>query len=191
MAGNIIPAIATTNAVIAGLIVMQAVNLLADDVAAARNVFLRADPSRPLGIVAPQKPDPTCAVCRDVYIPFKVDTGKCTVGMFVREVVKGWLLKCLGAPVTSANGNANGDIDRDSMAETSHANGHGDAEDEGFDAEDVEWTVYESARILADPDFDDNYEKTLAELDIVRGKMLTLRDEDDNLRAVHFCIAEP
>ncbi|ORX39135.1 hypothetical protein BD324DRAFT_618613 [Kockovaella imperatae] len=171
MAGNIIPAIATTNAIIAGLIVMQAINLLSSNIDKATNVFLRSDPAKPLGIYKLQPPNPACAVCRDIYVPFKVDVSKCTLGTFVDKVVKEWLPKGLGA----SNGNANG-----------HAE-----EDEEINTEEVEWSVYESTRILADPDFNDNYEKTLEELEVVRGKMLTVRDEDDQFRAVHFCIVAP
>jgi ubiquitin-like 1-activating enzyme E1 B len=57
--------------------------------------------------------------------------------------------------------------------------------------EDLEWTVLEGGRILADPDFDDNHDKTLEELKIERGKMITVIDEDQVYRPVHFCICEP
>ena len=182
MAGNIIPAIATTNAIVAGLIVMQAINLLSQNISRARNVFLRADPSKPLGTFVPQKPNEACAVCRDVYIPFKVDTTKCTLGKFVAEVVKRWLDDGIrqgsGGPNGQANGNANG-------------NGAADEEeDDANDDEELEWGIFEGPRILADPDFDDNYEKTLSELEVERGKMLTVRDEDGKYRPIHFCILD-
>ncbi|WVR08953.1 hypothetical protein IAU60_006012 [Kwoniella sp. DSM 27419] len=173
MAGNIIPAIATTNAIIAGLIVMQSLNILkwlpapgsttamsteAESSAgpAVRNVFLRTDPAKPLGHSAPQRADPKCAVCRDVYIPFKVDLARCTLGQFVNDVVKTWL-------------------------------GSASFDDKGDD-EEVEWTILEGGRLLADPDFDDNHDRTLADLDVKRGKMLTVRDEDGKWQPVHFCI---
>ena len=180
MAGNIIPAIATTNAIVAGLIVMQAINLLSNSLERAKNVFLKTDPTRPLATYNPQQPNPECAVCRDTYIPFKVDVTKCTLGTFVNELVKEWLPAGLKTPPPQhSNGTRNGIVQ----------NGH--TVDEEIDTDDVEWTIYESSRILADPDFDDNYEKTLEELDVVRGKMLTVRDEDDLFRAVHFCIVAP
>ncbi|WVQ63795.1 uncharacterized protein L199_001949 [Kwoniella botswanensis] len=173
MAGNIIPAIATTNAIIAGLIVMQSLNILrqlplhstsneASTSAgpAIRNVYLRTDAIRPLGYMIPAKPDSSCSVCRDVYIPLKVDLTRCTLGTFVNDVVKTWLAQ---------------------------------AEFEGKEAEDedeVEWTIFEGGRLLADPDFDDNYERTLDDLDVKRGKMLTVRDEDGKYRPVHFSICE-
>ncbi|KGB75813.1 ubiquitin-like 1-activating enzyme E1 B [Cryptococcus deuterogattii 99/473] len=172
MAGNIIPAIATTNAIIAGLIVMQSLNILSRIHSASngdsssdssdvpvRNVFLRTDPTKPLGSFVPQHPDPTCSVCRDVYIPFKADVGKCTLGQFVEDVVKGWL-------------------------------GSAEFEGEG-EGEDVEWTVFEGGRLLADPDFEDNFERTLEDLGVGRGKIMTVRDEDTKYRPVHFCVCQP
>ncbi|TYJ54852.1 hypothetical protein B9479_004443 [Cryptococcus floricola] len=171
MAGNIIPAIATTNAIIAGLIVMQSLNLLnrihsssngasssAPDVP-LRNVFLRSEPSKPLGAFIPQNADPSCSVCRDVYVPFKVDLAKCTLGNFVQDVVMGWL--------------------------------NGTEFEKKEDDEEVEWTVFEAGRLLADPDFEDNHERTLEDLDVKRGKILTVRDEDAKYRPIHFCVCEP
>ncbi|WVW79473.1 hypothetical protein I302_101442 [Kwoniella bestiolae CBS 10118] len=175
MAGNIIPAIATTNAIIAGLIVMQSLNILrqlpslsssssseASTSAgpAIRSVFLRTDPIKPLGHSIPAKADPECSVCRDVYIPLKVDLARCTLGTFVNDIVKTWLAE---------------------------AEFEGREED---DEEVVEWTIFEGGRLLADPDFDDNFERTLEDLDVKRGKMLTARDEDGKYRPVHFSICE-
>lgn len=168
MAGNIIPAIATTNAIIAGLIVMQAMNLLSCDISAAQNVFLKADPSKPLGIYVPQPPDPKCAVCRDVYIPFRVDLSRCTLGEFVLDVVGKWLKQGL-------RGDANGDADAEM-----------DEEEDEF-----ECSILEGGRVLADLDFDDNHGRTLAHLGVERGKMLTVLDEDELYRPVHFCVCEP
>jgi ubiquitin-like 1-activating enzyme E1 B len=168
MAGNIIPAIATTNAIIAGLVVMQAMNLLSHNTSATKNVFLKAEPSKPLGTYLPAPPDPKCAVCRDVYIPFKVNLAKCTLGEFVLDVVGKWLKEGL-----------KGDV-----------NGHGDAEmDE--DDDEFETSILEGGRVLADPDFDDNHDRTLADLGVERGKMLTVLDEAEKYRPFHFCICEP
>ncbi|WWC91097.1 uncharacterized protein L201_006038 [Kwoniella dendrophila CBS 6074] len=172
MAGNIIPAIATTNAIIAGLIVMQSLNILkrlptqpttsdsAENSAgpAIRNVFLRTDPVKPLGFSVPAKADNKCSVCRDIYIPLKVDLKTCTLGTFVNDIVKSWL----------------------SQAKF----------EEKDDEEEIEWTIFEGGRLLADPDFDDNYDRTLDDLDVKRGKMLTARDEDGKYRPVHFSICE-
>ena len=167
MAGNIIPAIATTNAIIAGLIVMQAMTLLSGHSKAAKKVFLKAEASKPLGVYLPPPPNPHCAVCQDVYIPFKVDVAKCTLGEFVLDVVKRWLKSGL-------IGETNGD------------------EDDNIDVEgdDFECSVLEGGRVLADPDFDDNHGRTLKDLGVKRGNMLTVLDEDEEYRPVHFCICD-
>jgi ubiquitin-like 1-activating enzyme E1 B len=155
MAGNIIPAIATTNAIIAGLIVMQSLSLLSRlATTKTKPVFLRNNPLRPLGSSVLAGPDEKCAVCRDVYVPIHVDPT-CTLGEFMEGVVIGWMAKAL--------------------------------EDE----EEVEWTVFEGGRLLADPEEKDNYGRTMGDLAIGRGKMLTLIDEDEVYRAIHFCILSP
>ncbi len=69
MAGNIIPAIASTNAIVAGLIVLEAVKILQDPQRIAtncRNVFIsRVAPGRThlLCSAAPAPPNPKCVVC--------------------------------------------------------------------------------------------------------------------------------
>ena len=65
MAGNIIPAIATTNAIIAGLIVLQALHLLRRSYNALRNVHVQFKPSMPLSAIAMCPPNSFCGVCRD------------------------------------------------------------------------------------------------------------------------------
>jgi ubiquitin-like 1-activating enzyme E1 B len=155
MAGNIIPAIATTNAVIAGLIVMQALTLLKKTPSVkTTRPYLQAVPDRPLHTTALFPPNSDCAVCRDVYVATKVDTAKCTLGEFL-ETAKSWLAPSLG------------------------------------DDEEFEVSVNEGSRLLADPDFDDNHGRTLGDLGIERGKTITLTDEDDKYRPVHFCILLP
>ena len=57
MAGNIIPAIATTNAIIAGLIVLQALHLLRKSYDALRNVHVQFKPSMPLSAIAMYLPN--------------------------------------------------------------------------------------------------------------------------------------
>merc|ERR1711936_1055007 len=56
MAGNIIPAIATTNAVIAGCIVMEALKVLNDQASRMQNVFLRKTVSARKQILVTEKP---------------------------------------------------------------------------------------------------------------------------------------
>ncbi len=67
MAGNIIPAIATANAVVASLVVFQAVNVLNGNVKACRTVYLRRKPNHKGEILHVEKallpPKPTCFIC--------------------------------------------------------------------------------------------------------------------------------
>lgn len=153
MAGNIIPAIATTNAIIAGLLVMQATRLLARNLAKAGPIHLKAIAATPLGRSNPIKPNPDCSICRDTYISLRTDPSKLTLGTFVEEIANKWLVQNL------------------------------DTE------EDVAWVIMEGSRILADPDFDDNHSKTLAEMGIERGKIITVRHEDELYRPVQFCLS--
>jgi ubiquitin-like 1-activating enzyme E1 B len=93
MAGNIIPAIATTNAIIAGFIVMSAIRLLSADEAGMRKVYLKTEPTRPIAGYPPSGPNPFCGVCRDLYIPLKADLAKMTLGQLVEDVIQGWLMQ--------------------------------------------------------------------------------------------------
>jgi ubiquitin-like 1-activating enzyme E1 B len=54
--------------------------------------------------------------------------------------------------------------------------GDGEGADDGTGKREV--SVYEDKRILSDPDWDDNYERTLESLNVTRGKFLMIVDED-------------
>ncbi|PIL27288.1 hypothetical protein GSI_10435 [Ganoderma sinense ZZ0214-1] len=156
MAGNIIPAIATTNAIIAGLIVLQALHLLRKSYTALRNVHVQFKPSMPLSAIAMCPPNSFCGVCRDTYTEVRCDPARVTL----REVVDGVL-------------------------------GVGAGEGEGEDGEDVERrevSVYEDKRVLSDPDWDDNNERTLESLNVTRGKFLSIVDEDGEYATIQVAI---
>jgi len=66
MAGNIIPAIATTNAVIAGLIVFQAFKILEGKLEDCRHIYLNSKPNALNKVISPSEldvPNPKCYVC--------------------------------------------------------------------------------------------------------------------------------
>ncbi|XP_038070454.1 SUMO-activating enzyme subunit 2-like [Patiria miniata] len=66
MAGNIIPAIATTNAIVAGLIVMEALKVLRGRLDQCKMIFLKrtANERNKLFLTCPlDKPNPKCYVC--------------------------------------------------------------------------------------------------------------------------------
>lgn len=141
MAGNIIPAIATTNAIISGLIVLQALHLLRQSFHSLKNVHIQFKPSVPLSTITICPPNPHCGICRDTYATVLCDPARVTLG----EIVDGIL-------------------------------GNGDGEDDGTGKREV--SVYEDKRVLSDPDWDDNNERTLESLNVTRGKFLTIVDED-------------
>ncbi|KAG2416747.1 hypothetical protein HFD88_007963 [Aspergillus terreus] len=79
MAGNIIPAIATSNAMTAGLCVLQAYKVLKDDYAHAKMVFLERSSARAINSDALNPPNPNCPVCSVVHIRTKTDLEHATV----------------------------------------------------------------------------------------------------------------
>ncbi|KAG0089958.1 E1 ubiquitin-activating protein uba2 [Podila epicladia] len=81
MAGNIIPAIATTNAIIAGMMVMLAFKILNKALMECKTSYLVYGGHRPQLIVSEPlaKPNQECYVCRNSYIGLQIDTQKSTV----------------------------------------------------------------------------------------------------------------
>ncbi|XP_068697118.1 SUMO-activating enzyme subunit 2-like [Montipora foliosa] len=66
MAGNIIPAIATTNAIISGVIVMQALNILNGKLDKCKTIYLNRQPNPRKKLLVPcmlDPPNPKCYVC--------------------------------------------------------------------------------------------------------------------------------
>ena len=139
MADNIIPAVATTNAIISGLIVLQALHLLRKSYESLRNVHLQSKPSAPLSSIRTSEPNPDCGICRDTYVILRCDPSRMTLG----QVVEGLLFS-------------------DGLKEEN----------------EKEVSVYEDKRVLSDPDWQDNYERTLESLNVTRGKFLTIVEED-------------
>ena len=88
MAGNIIPAIATTNAMTAGLCVLQAFKIMRDDLQKARMVFLTRSIERITFPETLRPPRPDCPVCGVANASIRVDTTKATLGDLVDGVLR-------------------------------------------------------------------------------------------------------
>jgi ubiquitin-like 1-activating enzyme E1 B len=85
MAGNIIPAIATTNAMIAGLCVMQAFKVLKGEIGRTKLVFLSKGEIRS-GSYEP--PNPDCTVCGVAMSRVQIDPARATLADLVEDVLK-------------------------------------------------------------------------------------------------------
>ncbi|TIA81932.1 hypothetical protein E3P98_01751 [Wallemia ichthyophaga] len=149
MAGNIIPAIATTNAIIAGVQTMKAINVL------TRQMEL-CKPSVYLGsqlIAAPfETPNAGCTTCRDVYLTLPVKAEEVRLSEFI-------------------------DALRSRVAVYADPS--------------RELAVFERERLLYDPDFDENLDKTLMQLGCGENTFITLVDEDGEVENVTVVLAMP
>lgn len=88
MAGNIIPAIATTNAMTAGLCVLQAFKVMRDDLEKARMVFLVRSTERVISVESLRSPKPECPVCSVTQSTVIVDTARATLNDLVEDFLK-------------------------------------------------------------------------------------------------------
>jgi len=80
MAGNIIPAIATTNAIIAGLCVLQARHVLSGRLDLARMVFISRRSDQAFVSEALRPPNPLCQVCQIVRAELRCPAETTTLG---------------------------------------------------------------------------------------------------------------
>uniref|UniRef100_A0A1A8EU65 SUMO-activating enzyme subunit 2 n=1 Tax=Nothobranchius korthausae TaxID=1143690 RepID=A0A1A8EU65_9TELE len=92
MAGNIIPAIATTNAVIAGLIVLEGLKILSGEMETCRTVFLNKCPNLRKKLLVPCVLDPpsaNCYVCvSKPEVTVKLNVQKTTVLSLQDRILK-------------------------------------------------------------------------------------------------------
>ena len=102
IAGNIIPAIATTNAIVAGLQVLQAFHILKSQLLAkedqqinlkdtCRYTYCLRDKTRKGYYLQPTTlpdPNPECFVCRNAIISLVVNTKEWTLDMLLSRVIK-------------------------------------------------------------------------------------------------------
>ena len=150
MAGNIIPAIATTNAIVAGLVVFQGIRVLkALPNSSFRPANVCARRNTPLMTISSGKPSPSCGVCRDTYVIFPCDPSKITLGDLLQKLVK-----------SSETGLGYGESAKISVYEGGRLLNEPDYGDD-------------------DEDRLNNESKTLEALGVTIGKWLTITDEED------------
>lgn len=88
MAGNIIAAIATTNAIIAGVCVLQSFKILKEDLTSTKTVFLSRRPERVFNNESSAKPNPDCSICGVAQIVLEADVSRMTLRDLVDSVLK-------------------------------------------------------------------------------------------------------
>ncbi|PMD35200.1 hypothetical protein L207DRAFT_587513 [Hyaloscypha variabilis F] len=89
MAGNIIPAIATTNAIVAGLCVLQSYKVLRGEFTSTKEVFLSPfAPERLLASGRPREPNPDCPVCSVAQTRLLVDMSRATLKDLVEDFLQ-------------------------------------------------------------------------------------------------------
>ncbi|KAI3434307.1 uncharacterized protein J3R85_006564 [Psidium guajava] len=90
IAGNIVHAVATTNAIIAGLIVIEAIKVLQKDAKNYRMTYCLEHPSKKMLLlpVEPYEPNKSCYVCSETPLSLEINTQKSTLRDFVDKIVK-------------------------------------------------------------------------------------------------------
>ncbi|KAL6008092.1 SUMO-activating enzyme subunit 2 [Asimina triloba] len=90
IAGNIVHAVATTNAVIAGLIVIEAIKVLQGDASHYRMTYCVEHPARKMLLmpVDPFEPNKSCYVCSETPLSLEINTQQSKLRDFVEKIVK-------------------------------------------------------------------------------------------------------
>ncbi|KAK2746969.1 E1 ubiquitin-activating protein uba2 [Myotisia sp. PD_48] len=88
MAGNIIPAIATTNAMTAALCVLQAFKVLRGEYGNAKMIFLERSGARAINTDTLKPPNPDCVVCGVAQAKIFFDPERATLNDLVEGVLR-------------------------------------------------------------------------------------------------------
>lgn len=90
IAGNIVHAVATTNAIIAGLIVIEAIKVLENDAKHYRMTYCLEHPARKMLLmpVEPFERNKSCYVCSETPLSLEVNTNRSKLREFVEKIVK-------------------------------------------------------------------------------------------------------
>lgn len=163
MAGNIIPAIATTNAMTAGLCVLQAFKIMREGSGKGKmvreqpqstkttidwfKVFLERTPARVINTDTLRAPNPQCNVCGVTQSRLMVDTARATLNDLVEDILKLQL-------------------------------GYGD-----------EFTINSEAGMLYDVELVDNLPKKFVDLGMKNGSFLTVIDDDEENPRVNLFLS--
>nr|GMC85377.1 SUMO-activating enzyme subunit 2 [Ipomoea batatas] len=90
IAGNIVHAVATTNAIIAGLIVIEAIKVLQNEVKNYRMTYCLEHPSKKMLLmpIEPFEPNKSCYVCSETPLTLEINTHSAKLRDFVDKIVK-------------------------------------------------------------------------------------------------------
>ncbi|CAG8903427.1 unnamed protein product [Penicillium egyptiacum] len=88
MAGNIIPAIATTNAMTAGLCVLQSLKVFQNNLMQTKMIFLERSGARAINSDSLNPPNPDCPVCSPVVARVEIDPELATLGHLVHGILR-------------------------------------------------------------------------------------------------------
>ncbi|KAJ5195841.1 Molybdenum cofactor biosynthesis MoeB [Penicillium cf. viridicatum] len=88
MAGNIIPAIATTNAMTAGLCVLQSLKVFQNNLMHAKMVFLERSGARAINSDSLNPPNPDCPVCSPAVARVEIDLELATLEHLIQDVLR-------------------------------------------------------------------------------------------------------
>ncbi|KAJ5956331.1 hypothetical protein N7501_010610 [Penicillium viridicatum] len=88
MAGNIIPAIATTNAMTAGLCVLQSLKVFQNNLMHTKMVFLERSGARVINSDSLNPPNPVCAVCSPAVARVEIDPELATLEHLIQGVLQ-------------------------------------------------------------------------------------------------------